>query len=45
MVGLERAARTAGIEIMPPHEVVDDELAVAPEQVGERLLPAVVSNT
>ena len=38
VVGFERAARAAHVQVVPPHEVVHDELAVVAEQVGERLL-------
>src|SRR5262245_39413969 len=38
VIGLQRAARTALIEIPPPHEMMDDKLTVATEQVSERLL-------
>jgi hypothetical protein len=34
----ERATRTALVDVMQPHEVVDDQLAAALEQVGQRHL-------
>ena len=38
MVDQQRAALAALAEVPPPHEVVDDELAVVAEQLGQRLL-------
>jgi hypothetical protein len=38
LVATERTANTALLPLRPEHEVLDDELAAAGEQVGERLL-------
>src|SRR5215469_3018891 len=38
-VGPERAVRAAGVPLGREHEVVDDELAAAAEQVGQGQLP------
>ena len=38
VIGVDRAAGTAEAEIIAPHEMLDDELAVVAEQVGEPLL-------
>jgi hypothetical protein len=38
VVGPERADATAGLVLRVEHEVVDEELAAAVEQLGQRLL-------
>ena len=38
VVGFERAADAAFVPARPEHEVLDDELAAAVEQIGQRLL-------
>ena len=40
MIGEERAARAAFLPAGTEHEVIDEQLAAAAEQVGERLLAA-----
>ncbi len=38
MIGQQRTARAAGFPVGAEHEVIDDQLALAAEQVGQRLL-------
>ena len=40
MIGQERAARAAGFPVGAEHEVIDDQLALAAEQVGQGFLAA-----
>jgi hypothetical protein len=38
VIGEQRAARAALLPVRAEHEVIDDQLALAAEQIGERLL-------
>jgi hypothetical protein len=40
MIGQQRTARTAFFPVGAEHEVIDDQLALAAEQIGQRLLAA-----